>query len=782
LGLAACLLGVFSSGLLRYVVGQPGPPPQLDTAPREVVTVTGCVVEPPVFYEGRDQFVLELAPSARARVSLYLGKGEPPPELLYGQRVEVDGTVRRVRNFQNPGAFDYAFYLARSGIYWTISGRGGPALRVVPGSCGSPFWKAIFSLRMAGLASIERLYAGNPYAIGMMQGVLLGDSTKLEKVWTDHFRRTGTYHALVISGLHVVVLAGVLLFFLRILFVPELGALFLTALAAWLYALVSGWQAPVVRAAGGFTLYLAARYFYRRGRILNLLAAVAIAYLALDPNQLFDASFQLSFLSVAAIGALAAPFLERTVEPLARGVPGLLDTSRDPRLEPRTAQFRVETRLLIETVAEWTRIPEPWVGAPAGILLRVTFRAWESVVISTVIQIGLALPMAVYFHRVSLSGLSANLLVAPLLSAVVPLGFMAIFTGWRWMAALAGRLLEWSQAVVDLHMRWEPNWRIPDPPLWLALAFVGSLLVLALLVDASKAWRRLATAAVLASFAVLVWCRFAPRLESGALEYTVIDVGQGDSMFLAFPNGATMLVDGGGIPVFGSGRKPRMDVGEDVVAPYLWSRRLRRLDIIAATHLHTDHAGGLPALIEDFRPREVWIGVVEECPEWRAIEEKARAVGARIVEMREGRQAGFGGARVEVLWPSPGYRPTGAAENNDSLVLRVSYGRHSFLLMGDADRRVEASIPLAPADVLKVAHHGSRTATSRKFLDVVRPSWAVISVGEDNAYRNPHPDTLERLAEFSVAVFRTDADGLVSIRTDGRRFTTETQRSRREAW
>ena len=143
---------------------------------------------------------------------------------------------------------------------------------------------------------------------------------------------------LVIDGLHITVLAAFLLFLLRLCFVPEMSALAMTAAGAWLYALVSGWNAPAVRAAGGFTLYVVARYFYRRGRFLNLLAAAAIVYLVADPGQLFESGFQLSFLAVAAIGALAVPVLEGTSSPYARALYGIAEPSRDPRLEPTRAR------------------------------------------------------------------------------------------------------------------------------------------------------------------------------------------------------------------------------------------------------------------------------------------------------------------------------------------------------------------------------------------------------------------------------------------------------------
>src|SRR5580698_5539661 len=420
-------------GALLSVLHRPGSPPTIDATARESVLLDGCVVSPPAFSENGsdDQFVLEMAPKARARVSLALRDGDRAPDLRYGQLVELEARVRRIRNFQNPGEFDYEGFSARSAIYWTASATGASSLVVKPGRCGSRFLAAVFALRTGALHRIERLYSGNPYATGMMEATLIGESSRMERLWTDHFRRTGTYHMLVIDGLHITVLAAFLLFILRLCFLPEITALAITASGAWVYALVSGWNTPAIRAAGGFTLYVAARYFYRRARLLNLLAAIAMVYLLWDPGQLFDASFQLSFLAVAAIGLFAKPALEATSVPYLRGLTGINEPSRDPRLPPRTAQFRLELRLLAETLSYYAPIPRPWWEHFFAMAARVLFYAYQLAVISAAIQIGLALPMAIYFHRISLTGISANILVVPLLGLVIPLGFLAILTTWH---------------------------------------------------------------------------------------------------------------------------------------------------------------------------------------------------------------------------------------------------------------------------------------------------------------------------------------------------------------
>ena len=769
-------------GILVGNLHQPGRAPVIDAGAHETVVLSGCVVSPPALSEGRAQFGLELAPRAQARITINLRDGEVPPDLHYGELVELETRIRPLRNFQNPGSFDYQAYAARTGLYWTASVPAGSPVRVVPGHCGSRWREAIFALRTAALRRIDRLFLNNPYATAMMEATLIGESSKLERAWTEDFRRTGTYHLLVIDGLHITVLAAFLLFLLRLCFIPELGALVVTASGAWLYALVSGGDAPAVRAAGGFTLFLVARFFYRRARLLNLLAAAGIIYLLCDPLQLFDAGFQLSFLAVAAIGGLAVPILNETSAPYRRSLRGITEPSRDPRLPPLAAQFRLELRLLAETFHLCTRFPQKWLLRTFAPVAGFVFYSWELAVTSAAIQIGLAVPMALYFHRISLTAVSANVLAVPLLAMVVPLGFFAIFTGFAWPAQLGGWLLTAGEKVAVWHTLWEPDWRMPGPPFWLMIAFSAALVLLAWTISRSRAWTWISATTVLLLFALIFVHPFPPETERGTLELTAIDVGQGDSLLVCFPDSKLMLIDGGGVVSFGRKAKPRLDIGEDVVSPYLWSRSIRKLDIVVMTHAHDDHARGLPAIIENFHPAELWTGATPASAVWSEVEQKARAEKVKIIPMRSGRNFDYGGTRIEILSPPPDYAPDDAPKNNDSLAMRITFGQRSFLLTGDMEKPMEIRLladgePLR-ADVLKVGHHGSNTSSTDPFLDAVSPAFALISDGFENSFHHPSPQVLERLAEHHAATFRTDQEGLITVRTDGQRISSETFHSR----
>lgn len=775
-------------GSLIESTARPGPKPYIESEKDEVLLVQACVVEPSSFFEGRLEFVAELAPGARAKVYQYPREGVTPRALLTGERVEFDARIRAPGSFDNPGGFDYPQYLARRQIFWTATIPSTAQVVRQDGECGTRWGRAIAGIRRVLLERIAAFFPHDDYARGMMQALLLGESTQVKQLWTEEFRKTGTFHALVISGQHVVVLTAGWVWVIFQITRRRWAAAGAGVLLAWIYAALAGGGAPVLRAAWGLTFYAGAGLFYRPGRVLNILAAVTLVFLVLDPGQATEASFQLSFLAVLAIGALSAPLAERSTAPFRQAARELRNVQWDPSLPPRVAAIRVELRLIAETLSLLLPLPARASTLLAAGVTWLMANAVEMLLVTAMVQLALALPLVSYFHRFPVTGLFANLLIAPLLSAAIPTGMLAVVTDSRWLAQLAAWLIRTSGALVEWSSHFEPEWRIPAPPFWLGLLFVLSLTALAIALRMSR-WRAPAGAVALGALGLLLWHPFAPDTQRGQLELTAVDIGQGDGLLMVLPDGRTLGIDAGGLGIHRASpkrRAPGIDTGEDVIAPYLWTRSIRRLDVLVLTHAHADHMGGFAALIEDFHPGEIWTGLLPTgSADWLAIAQAARKAGTRIKTLREGDRFQAGAVQFDILAPLADRTPGTEAHNNDSLVMLVTYGRRRFLLTGDTElpveRRLLADWNLPRVDVLKVGHHGSRTSTSEAWLDVLQPGVALISAGRGNSYRHPHSQVTARLAEHGVVMLRTDELGMVTVRTNGHWLEFDSFRWQRQA-
>lgn len=720
--------------------------------------------------------------SGGLRVNYFLRENSPElfPAMRAGDRVEVLVRARLPHNYGNPGAFDLRAQLARQNIHLTGSLRSTELLRKI-GEPPPALAHRLARIRGRLLDQIDVLFAAAPYRAAVLRAMLLGDRNFIDHERAEAFQKAAAYHVLVIAGLHVGALAAFVLWLARRLrlSLPASTLLTLAALAAYVGIVED--RPPILRAALMGAVFLCGRAFYRRVELLNTTALAALIILAARPSALADPSFQLSFLAVGTIGALAVPWMERSSEPYRRALAHLGDVTRDAGHAPQVTQFRLDAR----AAAAWfaRRLPEPLAGRSAWLVTvpcAGAFRLWDIFLLSATIQLGMLPLLAHYFHRVSLVGPLANMPAVVLTGLIVPMGFLAVATSVAWAAAggaaakLLGVLVKALIASVEWFTRWSwSSYRIPAPPAWLLVAFLLTLIGMAMAARAArKRWELRLAAPLVAAALVVATYPFQPKLARGKLEVTVLDVGQGDSIFAAFPDGRTLLIDGGGN--YGGGRIGGMrtapDVGEEVVSRYLWFRGLKRLDAVALTHAHEDHLGGLRAVLENFRAREFWVGHDVASPAYRELLQLARARGVPLTHQARGQTFFWGGVAGRILWPdSP--NEVQSARNDDSVVLRLEFGRAALLLPGDIERPVERELAgqggQIAAAFLKVAHHGSKTSTIAELLQAVAPRFAAISVGENNPFGHPHPDVLERLRAAGVRVLRTDRDGAITASSDG---------------
>ena len=776
---------------------------------------------------GRVEF---FAPVADARVA----REYDSLELRRGARVRVMSRLVRAERYRNPGVTSSDEFLARRDLDARASIKS-PLLierlddeRVFLPLAILDAWRARLTRLSDETFSVE--------TSGVLKASVFGNREGLSRETAERFREGGTFHVLVISGLHITFVGALAWAFARRL--TRRRALQWAASVAfvWVYAVAVGAEASVVRASLMFTLAALAPALGRRSSPVNATGGAALALLALRPSNLFDPSFQLTFLSVAAIVALALPMLTALKDvgewrptratPYPPACPRWFRTLGEAlywrervwrkELERSTHDYRLfKTRW----AARLERSRVQW-------LLRQAFAA---VVVSLVVQVAL-LPLSVlYFHRLSLASPLLNVFVGALMVSLAFSGLAALALAQVgvtlaaplvWIAETSAALM--SHSVDPFARAHVASLRLPEytgvPSAVYALYFVPLLL----LASAILRWRPLASppralndegdadgdvnqgsadengsfipallkpaSLKLASFTlafmfiVIVAHPLSAGLPDGRLRVDFLDVGQGDSALVTMPDGSTLLVDGGGRPDY----RPRVDdedaddferdargVGEAVVSEYLWHRGLSRVDYVLATHADADHIDGLGAVLRSFK---VEAALVARAPsgdaEFLRFANAARESGVPVYLVGRGDRMRFGAVTLEVLWPPAA---EGAADapsaNNDSIVLRLRLGRRTILLTGDAEADAERALVSAgddlACDVLKVAHHGSRTSSTQTFVNATRPALAVVSVGRDSSYGHPHAEILARWRDAGAFVLTTGGRGTVTVSTDG---------------
>ncbi len=640
-----------------------------------------------------------------------------------GRTVVLPLTYRRPARYLNLGVPDFERSLALDGT--TLFASAKSALLVAVESDGSLLDERAADVRAAVRRLVTRFVAPHSaVSAAITAAILIGDRTGLPPETRERLQAAGVYHVLAISGGNIAILVGLVLLTCRITGAPPRGATLATmALLLW-YAQVVVAGPSVFRAVVMALVYLAARALDHRTPPWQAMAVAVAASVAAVPLDIFDAGFVLTF---AATGALLVA---------AGHLVGLRSWPGVTRLVATSVLASVATELVL---------------LPIG---------------------------AVLFSRVTVTGIVLNLFAIPLMTVVQVAGFalalgpVSVTAGeWAgWSAHMGARLLVESAQLSDA-VPWLSG-RVPPPGVILVAAYYTCVAALMRL----SGWRRWVPATGIVATVVLMttgaqWA----AAKDPRLRLTMFDVGQGEAMHLAGPDGGSMVIDTGGAP-FGSGR---FDIGDRVLRPALWAIGVREVDSLLVTHGDPDHLGGAAAVVDSFGVRTLLEGIVVPRHEvFNRLRDSLVSAGGRARVLQRGDAWSVGKVAVRVLSPEPPDWERPRVRNDDSVVLELRYGDVAILLTGDIseeiERRILPQLSDAPVRVLKVAHHGSRTSTSDALMDAWKPQIALLSCGRGNRFGHPAPEVMARLERWHTRVYRTDHHGAITLATDGRIVTVTT--------
>ena len=729
-------------------------------------------------------------------------------QLRYGARIRVMTTLERTDNYRNPGVSPFTEYLDRKGYDASASIKSSHLIeRLDDHTVFLPLawaydWRTQLQGQIDGRLSRE--------TAGVLDAALLGNRYNLSSSAEKRFRDGGTFHVLVISGLHITFLGGLVFIVVRRLTKNRLVHFVVCASVVWGYSIAVGAEPSILRAALMFSVVLLAPLVSRRASPLNGLGAVAIALLLWKPSSLFDPSFQLTFVSVLAILVLAWPLL-KTLSAIGSWRPTRL-SPYPPACTGWVRQFaealywdeRSAVRYLRRSSYDYSWYKSGTAAALQRIraqrLVRFVFAA---VVVSISVQLTLLPFLIIYFHRFSPASFFLNIFVGVGMAAVAFAALAGVVLAQVSVTVsepllFAANSLNWSMVhSVDPFTRAQvASIRVPEYTGSLFLLYFLYYLPLATLSFLLMKWRPLrlpknlraldrsrrvfwiSTCAQFAAVAVLILHPYSAAGTDGKLRIDFLDVGQGDAALITFPDDTTVLVDGGGRPGpfkndDGESERTNRAIGESVVSEYLWWRGLDHIDYLVGTHADADHVDGLNDIAQNFKVRAAFVARVPEGDlELGELLQLLKSNDVAVRTIGAGDELRVGGASLRVLWPNPSEDTRLPSGNNDSLVLRVEYGSRSVLLTGDIEARAEriliARQARVIADVTKIPHHGSRTSSTEEFVRSTSSKLAVISVGESSIFGHPHAEVVKRWEQNGARILRTGNRGMITLVTDGK--------------
>jgi len=698
----------------------------LDLLAWEELVIDGTVEQTGYTTSGKHVFVVDVNQTQfegdlkredayKVRIYSEVEEGE---KIRPGNQISAKIRLYEFPERRNPHEFDYGEWLYQQGIF--AHGEMHEILEIEDLETGFSW----IPLREYVQRNIEMVYSEE--VAPMAKALLLGYKEEISEDTTQNFSRSGLSHIMAVSGLHVGFVVAPFWFMIPWFWTKRwgkyIGLILLTILLIG-YAGLTGFSASVCRASLMAWLITYGKLFYKVRNSVNLTAGAAVILLIWNPNQLFDVGFQLSFSAVFVI---------------------LLVLPEAQRLIPAKHRY-----------------------GKAGAL-------YSLILISIVVQAGLFPILTYYFGEFSIAGPIANALVIPVLTFAVPWGlFLSVIPAQSIQVAGVGVIpIEWSLQWVEQVANYigGSDWSyfsVTTGSVTIFLLWISIILFLSSIRIPQLRWKLLAVSLVFLN--LLMVSLIIDEMKQPSAKITFLDVGQGDAVHVETPEGKHLLIDAGRWI-------PGRNSGEQTILPYFKSLGVHKIDALILSHPHADHIGGVKSLIDEMEIEHIYQSDYEyDSQLYRdfmsmALKHKipiTNVFAGDLIETDEN-------MRIYVIGPEiREYQPSNP--NNYSVSIKIQYGESSVLFTGDAEkgqeqRMAEVYGEFLKADLYKMGHHGSRTSSSTKLLEVMQPEISVASLAYQNRFSHPNREAITQVSRFSRENYFTSLDGAIVFESDGNTF------------
>ncbi|QXM06214.1 DNA internalization-related competence protein ComEC/Rec2 [Crassaminicella indica] len=657
-------------------------------------------------------------PSIKLLVKL---KGENEElQAVTGKRIGMNGMLLEPQKRRNPKMFDYNIYLKSKNIYGILY-ENAKSVEVI--GEGDIFFiiKIANCIKDKVVCIIDHIFSKREG--GVFLGILLGDKEKLDTNLYKVFKKVGIAHILAVSGLHV----GIIYMYINKLlkrFPLPIKIFSILAIVSF-YVIITGCAPSVLRAASMTFILILAPLFDRRYDSLCAVASAGLIFLMINPLYLLDIGFQLSFTAVLGIILLYKSIFKKL------------------RILPKA----IRTILSVSMAA----------------------------------QIGVIPIVAYHFNYISLGAFIINIPIVMIVGFIVPVGLVSIIFGFVniSIASVFGYIVSiLIKIMIALSTFIESmpfsSIEVISPSCF--FIFFYYIFFLVWIVEDKKIQRYYISKkqGLILVVGLYVIINVVFYLMPNKMEITFVDVGQGDCILIRTPMKKNILIDGGG------SYQKKIDVGEDILVPFLRKNHVGKIDLMILSHIHKDHIGGLICVLDHLRVKSLIMGTdYFQSEDLEKLKEKCRKQKTKIIQCLKNDSIKIEkDVSMKILHPDEEHILFSGDEiNNNSLVVLMEYNGNNILFTGDLEAQGEEEIlksyPNLSVDLLKVAHHGSNSSTTNDFLCFVKPKFAVIQVGK-NLHGHPHKDVLDRLKENDIVVFRNDEDGAVIVTLDEENIRIET--------